>query len=130
MRKLFWNKIKNITLRFDLRGTPREAKAIVYYFFRHPVRFWRAFLPVLRSNLRRVFWWCWATLPRRIVSSVLIALLVIGPISFLLFKKEAKAAWPPAHTGQTPLRCEQRSGGRLGGWNESRAFLLCFLYIY
>jgi uncharacterized protein (TIGR02145 family) len=37
--------------------------------------------------------WCWATLPRRIVSSILIVLFVITPIFNILFVPKTQAAW-------------------------------------
>ncbi|MDD3486964.1 MAG: DUF2341 domain-containing protein [Candidatus Moranbacteria bacterium] len=74
-----------------------------WYAFRHPKRFFRAVREsLLTFNVRSVLtlnvWkkaakWCWATLPRRIVSSILIVLFIVAPIQFLFFRNVAKAAW-------------------------------------
>ncbi|MDO8664935.1 MAG: DUF2341 domain-containing protein, partial [Candidatus Liptonbacteria bacterium] len=45
-------------------------------------------------RFRRILRWCFATLPRRIVASLAIVFLIIGPISFLFWRTpKASAAW-------------------------------------
>lgn len=51
------------------------------------------FLKIAETRLKYLVRWAFATLPRRIVSSMLIILLVLLPVSNLLFTKEAKASW-------------------------------------
>ncbi|MDI6777894.1 MAG: DUF2341 domain-containing protein [Patescibacteria group bacterium] len=67
---------------------------VAKFLVSHPRKFFAAIGPIRPIRLiQKTARWSFATLPRRIVSSILIALLIIGPISFLLFKNEAKAAW-------------------------------------
>jgi hypothetical protein len=52
------------------------------YVLKHPMK-----------TLKAIFEWCWATMPRRIVSSLVIIVLIFGPISFLFKPGKAEAAW-------------------------------------
>ena len=48
---------------------------------------------VFISGFKSAVKWSFATLPRRIISSILIVLFIISPLSFLLFKNKVEAAW-------------------------------------
>ncbi len=51
-------------------------------------------MEILKKKIKKIIIWCFATLPRKIISFVVIAVLIGGPISFLLFRGEtAEAAW-------------------------------------
>src|SRR4030042_2425626 len=45
------------------------------------------------QKFKKIARWCWATMPRRIVSTLIIVALVIAPVYTLFFAKEARAAW-------------------------------------
>ena len=56
------------------------------------VRRIRTVTKTLRTKTRHLLRWCWATLPRRIVSSFLIALFLVSPL-YVLLTPEVQAAW-------------------------------------
>lgn len=45
------------------------------------------------KKIKKILKWCWATLPRRVVSSILIIIFIIAPISFLIKPRNVEAAW-------------------------------------
>jgi hypothetical protein len=110
IKKLFQNLIMKLIQKFCFKLILMRTKfkiqnwlLVVYYLFRHPRRFFQALFPKAKLlefqklSFRRMIRWSFATLPRRIVSSILIALLIIGPLTFLFKTKTAEAAWwPPA----------------------------------
>jgi len=52
-----------------------------------------ALAKTIRKKFKHFVCWCWATLPRRIVSSILIALFILAPIYNILFVLKASAEW-------------------------------------
>ena len=93
-------KIKNI-LKF-IQNSIRQLADKIRNFILHPKQTWQAlFLGtkspygdlVPRMQLKHFAKWCWATMPRRIVSSILIVLFIITPIFNILFVPKTQAAW-------------------------------------
>jgi uncharacterized protein (TIGR02145 family) len=80
------------------------------YCIRHPKEVWH----VVRTDVRRFVRWSFATLPRRITATVLIAVFIIMPISNLLFVHQAKAAWwDDSWQYRKPVSIANASGGAL-----------------
>jgi uncharacterized protein (TIGR02145 family) len=100
-------KIQNI-LKF-IQNSIRQLADKIRNFILHPKQTFQALrlelssgAPELSSkgllarstfHVSRFARWCWATLPRRIVSSVLIALFIITPIFNVIFVPKTQAAW-------------------------------------
>ncbi|MEI7750050.1 MAG: LamG-like jellyroll fold domain-containing protein [Candidatus Moraniibacteriota bacterium] len=87
------------SLRFWKWDYARFFKTTIWCI-RHPKQTWQALrVDIFRKvrdierKLKSFIRWCFATLPRRIVASVLIALIVVLPVSNLFFVHQASAAW-------------------------------------
>jgi hypothetical protein len=87
-----------------MRSKFKKIAVILKFLIRHPVRFFRALGEIPRPSLGsvprlglgklgKILRWCWATLPRRIVSTAVIAAIVFGIVYPVFFAREAKAAW-------------------------------------
>ncbi|MEI7621254.1 MAG: DUF2341 domain-containing protein [Candidatus Moraniibacteriota bacterium] len=75
------------------------------FFCKHPKQTFQALRSELSSEapelsseklfkkLKRLVRWCFATLPRRVVSSILIALFILTPFYGILFAPKAQAGW-------------------------------------
>jgi hypothetical protein len=70
-------------------GLASRVRSCFLFFFKHP----KQTTKLCFKKLNRFARWCWATLPRRIVSSVLIALFIITPIFNVIFVPKTQAAW-------------------------------------
>ncbi|MEM4721751.1 MAG: DUF2341 domain-containing protein, partial [Candidatus Methanomethylicaceae archaeon] len=68
---------------------------IVKFLVFHPRRFFHVLLGGrnLGCDLRKLIRWCWATLPRRIISTTIISSLIFAIIYPVFFAREAQAAW-------------------------------------
>jgi len=70
-------------------GLASRVRSCFLFFFKHP----KQTTKLCFKKLNRFAKWCWATMPRRIVSSILIALFIITPIFNILFVPKTQAAW-------------------------------------
>ena len=93
---------KSRALEKNMKKTLKKILIILKLFIRHPRQFFRAIRGNETFNVRSVLtlnvWkrairWCFATLPRRSVSTLVIIALIIAPVYTIFFAKEAKAAW-------------------------------------
>ena len=84
-------KIKNIWkfIQNSIRQLADKIRNYFLYFFKYPKEsIWLCF-----KKLKHFAKWCFATLPRRIVSTILIALFIITPIFNVIFVPKTQAAW-------------------------------------
>ncbi len=66
-----------------------KIQNFILYFLKHPV----LAIKLCFRKLKQFTKWSFATLPRRVVSSVLIILMVLLPIADIFFAPKASAAW-------------------------------------
>lgn len=82
----------------------------IVYCVTHPKQAWH----VVKIDLKRFARWSWATLPRRMVATVLIALTVFLPISNIFLANQAQAAWwDDSWMYRKPITITNSSGGTL-----------------
>ncbi|MEI7425551.1 MAG: DUF2341 domain-containing protein [Candidatus Moraniibacteriota bacterium] len=67
----------------------RDFFKIVAYCIHHPKRTWH----IITIDVKHFIRWSFATLPRRIVASILIALFILMPVANILFVPKIQAAW-------------------------------------